>query len=72
MGKSLGDLEYQKFDENGVVKITEQSPRQIEYLIEQQIFLLEDIRNLLQLQINYLKEFFEDGILDDDEDDPEL
>ena len=65
MGKSLGDLEYQKFDDDGVVKIAEQSPRIIEDLLARQIVLLEDINKHLEVQIRYLQEFFVGGILDD-------
>ena len=65
MGKSIGDLEYEKFDDDGIVKIKEQSPRQIEDLLERQIVLLKDINKHLEVQIKYLKEFFLGGILDD-------
>ena len=65
MGKSLGDLEYEKFDDDGIVKIKEQSPREIEDLLERQILLLEDINKHLEVQIRYLQEFFIGGILDD-------
>jgi hypothetical protein len=64
-GKSLGDLEYEKFDSNGVVKIEEQSPREIEELLERQVILLERINSHLEVQIKYLQEFFVGGILDD-------
>jgi hypothetical protein len=63
--KSLGDLEYEKFDSDGVVKIAEQSPQVIEDLLNRQINLLEDINKHLEVQIRYLQEFFIGGILDD-------
>jgi len=66
VGKSLGDLEYQKFDDDGVVKVSEQSPKSIESLLERQIKLLEIMSLHLETQIKYLDEFFIGGILDDD------
>lgn len=65
MGKSLGDLEYEKFDDDGVLKIKEQAPRTIEDLLERQVYLLEKINGHLEVQIKYLEEFFVGGILDD-------
>ena len=65
MANSLGDLEYQKFDDDGAVKIKEQSPRQIEDLLERQLIELKSINKHLETQIKYLSQFFMGGILDD-------
>lgn len=65
MAGSIGDLEYNKFSEDGTVKITEQEPVEIRDLLERQIVLLEDINKHLEVQIRYLQEFFVGGILDD-------
>ncbi|MDC1299944.1 hypothetical protein N8Z24_00395 [bacterium] len=72
MGNSLGDLEYQKFDDDGAVKIKEQSPRKIEDLLEMQLNQLNHINKHLEVQIKYLSEFFMGGILDDHLDHEEI
>jgi hypothetical protein len=56
--KSLGDLESEKFDEDGFVKTTEQAPFNHLKYNERQLIILNEILEELRIQSKYLKNLF--------------